>query len=273
MAESTDFIKGWLATQTFTNDRIRCDCPLCGGTNTFTATKSAGGYYYICFRASCSISGRVRGYTEASWIKEYLNKKSSPESKFVLPAHFRSVDGNLKCADYIVRNNIDEAYADGRVQLRYDAQQDRIVFLIYKDGECNGATGRGLDSRITPKWYRYDSGTVSSFLCHTRAGTSGFGGCILVEDCASACSASRVLDSVAILGTHLLDAAIAELAKYETVYIALDRDASRKSLNFHRYLSLFITDPHVIFLDKDLKHCATDEIQGLIDGTDGAMAH
>jgi hypothetical protein len=59
------------------------------------------------------------------------------------------------------------------------------------------------------------------------------------------------------------DADISSLKRYDHVYICLDADATRKSLDIHKYLSYFVSCS-VIRLTDDLKYFDKEEIKKLV---------
>ena len=59
------------------------------------------------------------------------------------------------------------------------------------------------------------------------------------------------------------DADLASLKGYTHIYICLDADATRKSLDIHKYLSYFISCS-VVRLTDDLKYFSKEEIKKLV---------
>ncbi len=86
---------------------------------------------------------------------------------------------------------------------------------------------------------------------------------MVVEDCTSACSVSRISSSVGLLGTSLNEAVIPYLMPYKTLYIALDDDATNKAVTMQHTLSLY-RPTKIIPLKKDLKYFSLYELNPLM---------
>ena len=254
----------------------RGDCWNCGGNNSLSVGWHTVGLAYHCFRASCGIKGRIDKAVRVEDIRSALSDKGDDQKErtFDIPEYWAPIAHRQEGLQYIATNHCLEAYQDKRADIRYDPKQHRVVFLIWHKGECYGATGRALNLTNNPKWYIYGT-SGSPFFVGSKQGrniphnvsTDGCGGrryheiSAVVEDCASACAVSSVLDGVAILGTNLLDKHIELLSNYSTVYVALDKDAAVKSIDLQRKLSFFVKQVKVVLLEKDLKYCTTEEIK------------
>lgn len=149
-----------------------------------------------------------------------------------------------------------DAYQNQRARIMYDPKQDRVVFLVMENGEVYDAIGRSLNKGVVPKWYRYGkSSKLFKAGDHPEA--------VLVEDAASACAISPVATGVALLGTNMKDADLSQLKQYDRVYVCLDPDATRKSLDIHKYLSYFVNSK-IIRITDDLKYFDVQEIRQLL---------
>ena len=85
---------------------------------------------------------------------------------------------------------------------------------------------------------------------------------VVVEDIASACSLSRLpfCSGCALLGTTLSPVTIHQLTHYEEVIVALDQDASRKSLDLVSQLESRVKT-RVRYLSEDLKYLNEEQIR------------
>lgn len=238
----------------------------------------SGDLSYFCFRASCEVSGksgsRIRGETlqrlfGTSTERGQIVLKGGIRA-FEVPEWFVEVSGRPEILEYLYKNNCLEAYQEKRVDIKYDPRQNRVVFMIKKGEEYVGATGRTLDRSSGPRWFIFGDGGYPFFVGRSNRGDvvvgelSSCNSAVLVEDCASACAVSRVMDSFALLGTNLAGIDFKALAAYQHVYVALDKDASLKAIKLHRQLSWFIDNPKLVFLDKDLKYCNKEEIERIL---------
>jgi len=81
-----------------------------------------------------------------------------------------------------------------------------------------------------------------------------------VEDAISTAAVSNNYDGIAISTTHIPSIHISVLHQYDAIYIALDKDATNKALEYQKYLNIFIPTK-IIMLEQDLKDMTKDEIE------------
>ena len=231
------------------NGRYRGDCPLCGKHNTFSVTDNGFERLWYCFHADCHTKGStgVQLTKENSKVafKEKIAKQETND-EFEIPDTFVSLSRSKQAEEYVKRVGSYEAYLSGLADIRYDLQQDRVVYLVksLSNGRIVDATGRSLTNR-KPKWRRYGT-SRTTFL-------SGNGLCgIIVEDCPSACSVSHLAVGISLMGTSLLDEHIDVIKQFKKVYIALDKDATTKAISMMKRLRNYVPTK-LIVLNKDLK--------------------
>ena len=229
--------------------RYRGDCPLCGKPNTFSVTDNGLERLWYCFHADCHTKGStgIQLTKENSKVafKEKIVKQETND-EFEIPDTFVSLSRSKQAEEYVKRVGSYEAYLSGLVDIRYDLQQDRVVYLVksISNGRVVDATGRSLTNR-KPKWRRYGT-SRTTFL-------SGNGLCgIIVEDCPSACSISHLAVGISLMGTSLLDEHIDVIKQFEKVYIALNKDATTKAISMMKRLRNYVPTK-LIVLNKDLK--------------------
>ena len=231
------------------NGRYRGDCPLCGRVNTFSVTDTGFERLWYCFHADC----HTKGSTGVQLTKEnskvaFKEKVISTETddEFEIPDTFVSLSRSKQAEEYVKRVGSYEAYLSGLADIRYDLQQDRVVYLVksLSNGRVVDATGRSLTNR-KPKWRRYGN-NKHPFICGTSDNL------FVVEDCPSACSVSGLTTGLALMGTTLLDEHIEVIKNYKKVYIALDKDATGKAILMMMKLRNYVPNK-LIVLNKDLK--------------------
>jgi len=227
--------------------RFRGDCPVCYRHNTFSVTDTGFERLYYCFHADCHTKGStgVQLTKENSKVafKERFTKQTS-DTEFVVPDTFVSLSRSKEAEAYVKRVGSYDAYLNGLADIRYDFQQERVVYLVKHNNKIVDATGRSLNGR-KPKWRRYGN-SRNPFL-------SGNGLCgIVVEDCPSACSVSNVATGIGLMGTTLLDEHIDVIKNYKKVFVALDKDATSKAYIMMRKLRNYVPTK-LIVLNKDLK--------------------
>lgn len=260
------------------NGRWRGDCPICGGKNTFSLQRNGNLTGFHCFRASCSASGYVDSLSSPSEIRSFFEERKEQGSIFVekrhfgpkewpVPSNMLMIDSYEKSLQYAAINHCIEAYYEGTADLRYDVRANRVVFLIKRNGICYGATGRTLDMGTQPKWYIYSNANGMMFQAKNKR--RDFKTAVVVEDCASACAVSSIVDGYALLGTNLLATSVDDLAAYDTIYVALDKDASAKAFKLQSDLGYFLKNVKLILLKQDLKNLMPSEIRELFSNANG----
>ena len=239
----------------------RIDCPFCKNLNTLTIKKENSKLMWYCFHSSCNAKGQTSKEPSMTDVASLLSrtKKNHPEKKtFDIPKNFVSAFSTEKCIDYIKKNNCNLAFIDGRVDIRYDVKQHRVVFLIKDKKNIYGAVGRGLNSQVYPKWFMYGNKDYP-FICGDNDTA------VLVEDCASACAVSHLYSGVALMGTSLPDSYIPILKKrFKKIIVALDRDATTKAFDISNQLRYYV-DTQVKILDDDLKYYGSNQIEGVLN--------
>ena len=229
-------------------DSIRSDCPSCRGRKTFTVTKMEGKVLYNCYKLGCNTRGvEATGYTKRE-IGERLSRlqDDTPSvDEFIMPDHITHDISNYKLQNFIKRWNISDVY------VMYDVRDDRIVFPIRDSrGKLIDAIGRSL-SYSSIKWMRY-GGEADYYL----SGSKSFACAIVVEDVISALIASKLFQvtGVAILGTSLSLKHKQLLSKYEKVLVALDPDATSKTLSYTLDLRNYVKSVSAVGLCDDIKY-------------------
>lgn len=230
---------------------MRSDCPVCGHKNSFSATNLGGSVVYNCFHADCGISGKVRHgiFSSARMQRERKRLTLSMYRQYFVP-----VSRSQKAVQYIKDNNIYTAYSQKWANLELDVRENRVVFLVYdSDNVLVDAVGRSLTNR-KPKWKRYCASRVP-FVTNNKSDT-----CVIVEDCASACAVTQGgVVGIALMGTNLIDNYVNYIKKFKTAIVALDKDASKKSLTISKELFAHLT-VHNLFIETDIKTWDVDKI-------------
>lgn len=252
----------------------RLDCYVCGGRNCLSISRMDGWIVYYCFRASCGIRGKVnddlsidalRNISSSTYYSSSsTSRQLSPSEKRVYepPIHFTSPLQNSKCYSILRRYNLIDFYTKQPEVIRYDPKLDRLVFILRDyEGVIKGATGRSLSFDNIPRWYIYSRNDGCPFI--PMGHVQGEAPCILVEDCISACVLYPYIFCIGLLGTAIPDECITYLLPFSRLYIALDDDATRKSLKLQKQLSVY-KPTEIIPLKKDIKYFTKDELETLI---------
>ncbi len=222
----------------------RKNCPLCYRSNSVKIHTDCGTQTEHCFGADCNY---------------YKNTNTELEIADINQTHIRYLNTNLliEARSHKASVKFLQKYhcLESTSNIYYHPKDNRIVFN-YKDLYV----GRSLDKHIQPKWYVYTD-SIHPFVVQTSKQTRSEQ-IILVEDCISACNASRIYDSIALLGTSLCESYFSELCKYKVIYIALDEDASSTALKLQQILEM-VRYTKVILLEKDIKYLDLDELKEL----------
>lgn len=249
---------------------FRGDCPICFNKNTFVASSTAGQILYYCFHSDCKLRGKINDTLSIDVLRNpkfelRLNDIISSghdrrESSLQLPEYFVSPLQNRACRNLFDRYNLYQ-YFDRHVdRIRYDPKQNRCVFILKDyDDVIKGYTGRRLNYDASPRWYVYERLVGCPFIPLLQSLSKS---AILVEDCISAIRASSICNCIAVLGTNITDGCILYLKRFSRLYIALDDDATRKSIKLQKQLSYYIPT-EIIPLRRDLKYFTDIELQEL----------
>ena len=253
---------------------MRSDCPNCNGKNTLGISYLQGSHRKIimkCWRVSCQWMVVTQGTSKhsADRAKQILREKNvsgygdwQSTEVFVKPESFKDAMHHEQALKYLKKVHAYNAYIRDQVEVQYDVQQDRVVFMVRdENGVCVDATGRALSKGVIPKWYRYvKHGGSVPFVC---TGSNRMDLAILVEDAASACAVAGSATGVALLGTSMSLSQLSAIKKYPQVLVALDPDARKKSLDIARQIRYF-TKARPVLIPDDLKYFSEGEIEQLV---------
>lgn len=238
-------------------------CPMCGGEKKLGVTKLIDGVIYQCFRASCRLRGKYTHPMGKDAIAQILNKKAKEASTSVFRLPDYLVDGfesetGIKMA---IKYDLMDAYIDKKYTTAYDPKLNRQVFF-YRDIKENivGAMGRALTSSVTPKAYIYPNSIKTPWVIRNSLTA------VVVEDIMSAIKCYNVgYTGIALSGTKLVLDHLDFFNGYDTIIIALDKDAQIKSLELKKILDFYCSNVHIVLLNKDLKDSTRDEAKSVLE--------
>ena len=250
--------------------RVRTDCPDCGSNNTFSAMYLPASMVviYNCFDASCETKGSKRIGLQKHQINNGLFKKPTDfvevaQEEF-LTDRFERLPISGKAIEYLKKVQCLDLYDQDHIDVRYDSQQDRVVFLIddLRGNRIVNAVGRTMKADGKPKWYKYAK-TSADY----RIGWGKIA--VIVEDIPSACVVSKLDDVVGIsmCGTVLSENLYKYLLQesYDKVLICLDKDAALKSMHICAILKHQMKYVGVLFPERDLKNMDANQLEEFID--------
>ena len=240
---------------------VRSDCPVCNGSNSFTATKDDGVVLYNCYKLSCSlVSGFVPINLTAEEIVARLStlKETKPVSipTYTIPEYITYPEpSQTNYHRFVSRWGLENEYLD----VMYDVKDERVVFLIRDKHKVIDAIGRSLNGSV-PKWLRY-TGNATVF---SRCMGEPNGVAVIVEDVISAIIVSKVCPNVtgiAILGTNISHAHMEYLQDYTKIIVALDPDATHKSIEYRKEIQSWTgIDTMAMMLQDDIKYKTEEDI-------------
>ena len=233
----------------------RLDCPFCGGTKTLSLSRHNGRRKWNCFKASCSTAGIAGAPMSADTLRSRLDNADKSPGKsagIAIPEKLSNVTYHERAVDYLRTVNCEPHL--NWVDTAYAPAEDRLLFFF---GQGTGAVGRSLRGD-KPKWKLYGS---PEDLVRFGAGETA----VVVEDVPSAirCGALTGIVGCALLGTNLSRVQRRELARFRTVIIALDKDASRKAVDLTRRLE-DRCKVRVALLDEDIKHMPNRKVRDVL---------
>jgi hypothetical protein len=248
----------------------RTSCPNCGGLNTFSVNRINGVLVWHCFKANCGLKGRheqglrlddLRNDTIDDGAIDVSAECIKLETKY--KGMFFNPLQNADCYRFMQRYNLIEPYLQGRADVRYDPRQHRIVFILKWKGSIYGSIGRRLSYSLnSPKWLVYDRIKGCPFICKGIKEKCRSGNFLLTEDSISSVVSSSVVTSIAILGTIINETILPYLEDYRCVYIALDDDATGKSLKLQHFLSPYI-ETKILPIKTDIKYWSKEQLEEL----------
>ncbi len=227
-----------------TGHSVRTDCPKCHRKNTFGASNDMGILKWQCFSASCGTRGIGETNLSASDIRALMNTVDIKES--IEPIEFpMSV---TRALPYEATSWLEYWGIQDVGTYYWDIKDSRVVFPVIKNHILYDATGRTLNKVVTPKWKRYGGSGLPFIVGEGNVA-------VVVEDAISASvCASEGYVGVALLGTNLMESHALSLLKYDKVIVALDPDASMKSLAHVKELRRHIRKAIALKLDDDIKY-------------------
>jgi len=246
-------------------DTLRTDCPSCKARNTFSCYKDGRDYVYNCFKLGCNLRGAYTTDMTAAEIKLRMERVKDNDIKelqaLVYPEYVVQ-----PTSQHVLLHKFVDQYDLQSEGLMYDVKDRRAVFPIYYNGRLLDAVGRALDGAI-PKWYRY-SGNADFF---TKRINPDADVVVVVEDVISAIKVAHYAPSAvgfAILGTSLNVTMMRHLGEFRKVVIALDRDATHKTLQYKREVELWTGLPtKALLLDDDIKYGVETDVAKLREMT------
>jgi hypothetical protein len=236
-------------------------CPFCNGgdekEHSFSVIRYRTIIYYKCYRAKCNQSGVI----------PTIPNTFIPEAKPKKLKKYKGYTSSLTKEDesylFYLWGLIPEELSSQRFR-KDDGSGDLVMPLFTYEGYNSGVILRRLDGR-RPKTLPFWSEDVPKVHFplvkeHTKS-------VFIVEDIPSAIKAARYMSSAALCGTNLSEDMISLLStKFDTVYLALDADATEKAIKYRNKYCLGFRNFVVIPLSKDVKNMQDKDVATLTGG-------
>lgn len=255
MSQLKNFIRD-ASKQLHVGESIYLDCPTCGRKKKLGLTKFADKVLYRCFNADCGL--RTRGiFQPPSTTQDMLNLLNKDDSslhqrrEFEIPKHWLQGFQTVAAIEMAMKYGLMQA----PITFYTDIQKNRLVW-VYKniDGKVTGACGRALATGMA-KAYVYPDSIVQPVV----VGDAPVG--VVVEDCFSAVRASNAgYTGIALSGTVFRHEWLKFITKYKQIIVALDNDATTKSLDIRKLLQFYVEDVRIVQLKRDLKDMTREEV-------------
>ncbi len=251
-----------LSAGLYVDDTIQETCPAClGGTSgdlSLSLTRVNEGVLYNCYRALCNF----RGFEGATYA---ISNK--PNKKQFKPKKFTAATGLLKSQHY---SFMEEKYELSTYDLdkngfkRIPERDSYMMPTMNERGYVTGCIDRAFWGR-KPKTILYKFMDFPSLSFAYRPESIQGKPVLLVEDVLSSIKASKFMPTAALLGTNISEKEINYLKKItDTIWIALDNDATEKSIAYKRKYNLYFKELKIIPLFKDIKDMQLNEIQEIL---------
>lgn len=241
-------------------DHWRGQCPFCNGVNTLSVSNFHGKLLWNCYRASCDSYGASQGVLGKHEIAKLLYAKEDQNqlTEYLIPEwwqHIADTGSSSIMLDWLKRHSVWEMAHRKLMDIMWDPKLNRVVLIKKVDGKAQVAIGYSLNTEIKPKWYKYTQYATMPFVIDPGSDVA-----VVVEDVPSAATvAAGGLAGISLMGTTIVDSYIPYMVNYDLVIIALDKDASQKSLELQKRVKMF-TPAVVKMLEMDLKWHAPQDI-------------
>ena len=248
------------------NTSFRGDCPVCGGSNTFSINRKRGKVKWKCFKAHCKEKGAAsinRSFKELSdqfRVRYHRQGIEQVINTYEIPSYFTGIREKEYIFQYFSNVNAIPLFENRIIKLYYDPKEDRAVFVVERGGAIIDAIGKALNRYITPKWYRYNNSN-KSFLLRNRNNKDTL---VITEDIPSAITVAYNYNSMALMGTSLKDEDVLDVFSFKRCIIALDPDAYSKGIAMAKRLDPFL-EVEAIRIDDDLKYYTPSYAKDMIE--------
>lgn len=231
-----------------------CPSPKCNSSDAYTEYDDGHGW---CFSCRYYKPAKI---TSAKQVANILSEKSQGGT-VLLPDDF-TYDIPKEPLTWLKKYGLTQEEIE-KNNYGWSQQRELLIFPFYENKTLVLWTGKYFPTRV-PKVF-HQGGTAETLVrvhCPLDSRSA-----VIVEDVVSAIKVSRILPSIALLGTNLSLPRIRKLSsEVDTLYIWLDGDKYREGIAFkERYKCLF-KNVFVIFTNLDPKEYSTRQIEEHLSG-------
>jgi hypothetical protein len=169
------------------------------------------------------------------WINSFKLEKERVFKQVVLPQDFTTMLSPKALAYCYIRGLTDSDLK--KYKVGFSPFYNRLILPVYKDRELVFWEGRALGevTRKNPKYIKRIGRDWQGCLFDVKAKSNNFlDYLVLTEDMISTIRVGKVVDSMAMVSTHIRDKLIFDIfleSKYKVVIIWLDPDKNAKSVS------------------------------------------
>lgn len=260
--------------------RLNHDSPECKGSSKSLKIerKEDGTVNAICYRCSASGYHRPSGakYKEAQGSNSLGYNGNSTSGK---PQHYgsrrvsvpasatsRIAEWNIRGREWIRKYALTQQELDDN-GIRFDTNSNWMYIPVRNGSSVIGYIRRCFSTSYNGPKYITNLSGEPRHICFST-GHPNTGGLCIVEDIISAIKCSRVVDSLALVGTYLSPATINAIkCKYNSFIVFLDddnRQVRMRQLRIARQLELYGNVRIIKGIGRDPKQLSTSELTSLL---------
>ena len=224
--------------------------------------RKPAGIIYYCHRATCT-----RG-NKGGLVSDTLTRKGRQpkKDKFVVKECIHPME---RLTGHVYKEMVEPFYISleeaEKQGFKWLSTENRLYMPTYnKSGYVIGGTAKTIVKKLKPKSIQYRHANVS-MIHYPKQREQDY--VILVED---TLSAVRLVvagyPAAALLGTNITDEMLKQLIEQEkNVTLALDGDASMKSINYKKKIGMFFKNFRLVLLsNRDMKELTDEELEKLL---------
>lgn len=241
-------------------------CPFCAGGDkgerSLNLERTKTVVKFRCHRDSCARKSIINlgSYEPQVLALPKPEKKKDPMEKMVVTALPFEIRARMRKDYHLLDWDFDTS------AVKWIKNWKRLYLPIFAMASKRmtpmiGCVAKSIDGALPKNLTILNDPRAPCASFYESQGNNPYNTVMLVEDQLSAVKASRYVTSIALLGTYLPDSVVADLlsAGTQTIYIALDRDATETAIQIKREIGEIFKSVIVKHLPGDIKNMAPEE--------------